>query len=125
MSSNSNIDICVYAWDGVDIEGLSCLYDLRKADRSYYYKGEAIISPYYSEELIVNMEFKGYLPTEIRPDTINAQGWERNPNKYFSQLLDKHPEYFSAKNANLITIDKKVPIVDDTFLDFFPEYSSV
>jgi hypothetical protein len=120
----TDLNITVYAWDGVDMEDLSALYDLYKADGTYYYKGEAIISPWYREELVVNMEFKGQSPTSIRPATINAQGWERSSTAYFDEMLKNHPEYFSEKNVDLIKVKRKSPIIDETFVEFFPEYEA-
>ena len=43
----------------------------------------------HSEELVKNMRYKG--PNK---SNTNSQGWERNPNYYFKELLKEHPEYF-------------------------------
>lgn len=70
----------------------------------------------HSENLIVDMRFRG-----AGKSNSNAQGWERNGNYYFKQLMEAHPEYFSKNN--LIRIKKgKIPIVDERFIENFPEY---
>ena len=53
----------------------------------------------------------------------NSQGWERDNNKYFKELLEEHPEYFSNTNKTLI-LNNKAPIVNDKFISYFPQYSA-
>lgn len=51
----------------------------------------------------------------------NAAGWERSASKHFNELLDKHPEFFSEANIERIE-NGLVPVVDDDFIKYFPQY---
>lgn len=52
----------------------------------------------------------------------NAAGWERNHSKYFRDILEKHPEFWSNENVERIENDL-TPIVDDVFMEYFPQYN--
>ena len=67
--------------------------------------------------LIVDAEFIGK-----SSNYSNSQGWERDSNKYFKELYEMHPEYFSDSNRVRI-MNNKAPIVNDKFLKYFPEYT--
>lgn len=45
----------------------------------------------------------------------------RDPKKYFKELLYQSPEIFSNKNRKTI-LNGRVPIVDKTFVTYFPQY---
>lgn len=64
--------------------------------------------------LTTQMDFKG-------KGSTNAVGWERNAGKHFNELLEKNPEYWSEVNATRIE-DGLVPIVDEQFVKYFPQY---
>lgn len=66
--------------------------------------------------LIIDAEFIGK-----SSNYANSQGWERDSNKYFKELYEMHPEYFSDSNKVRI-MNNKAPIVNDKFLKYFPEY---
>ena len=51
----------------------------------------------------------------------NAQGWMRNMKYFFKELNRIHPELFSDYNKTLIAKGDP-PIVDDQFLEYFPQY---
>ena len=82
---------------------------------------DATFSIHYDERLMVNMDFKGILPPSTRPSSINAQGWERNADSYFRRLLNDHEDWFDTQNKKRI-INGESPIINDTFLKYFPEY---
>jgi hypothetical protein len=66
--------------------------------------------------LIIDAEFIGK-----KSNYANSQGWERDSNKYFKELYEMHPEYFSDSNKVRI-MNNKAPIVNEKFLKYFPEY---
>lgn len=70
----------------------------------------------HSEELVKDMKYKG-----PKKSNTNSQGWERNPNYYFKQLLKDHPEYFNKKNKYRIE-HNKVPRVNSKWIEHFPEH---
>lgn len=70
----------------------------------------------HPKELIQDMRFKGENVSKA-----NAQGWERSGDKFFNQLLEKHPEYFNKENKLRIT-SGDAPIVNEHFLKSFPQY---
>lgn len=53
----------------------------------------------------------------------NASGWERNADKHFQELLNKHPEYWSPDNKRAIE-NHRNPKVDSQFTLYFPQYSN-
>ena len=55
-------------------------------------------------------------------NNANSQGWERNSDKYFNELLKEHPEMFSAKNVQRIQ-QKNAPIVDQKMIDHNPQWA--
>ncbi|WP_460288784.1 hypothetical protein [Clostridium sp. CTA-7] len=67
--------------------------------------------------LTTQMDFKGK-----GKGGTNAARWERNAGKYFNELLEKNPEYWSEVNTIRIE-DGLVPIVDEQFANYFPQYS--
>ena len=69
-------------------------------------------------DTMIEMEYKGYR----RANGVNSQGWERNDVKYFRQLAKAHPEYFDADNMRAIR-QKQSPIVNDQFIEYFPQYA--
>lgn len=71
----------------------------------------------HPSNLIVDAEFVGK-----KSNYANSQGWERDSNKYFKELYEMHPEYFSDSNKVRI-MNNKAPIVNEKFLKFFPEYA--
>ncbi|WKU21085.1 hypothetical protein Q3A90_15005 [Priestia megaterium] len=66
--------------------------------------------------LVSEMNYKGK-----KKSGANAAGWERSASKHFNELLDKHPEFFSEANIERIE-NGLVPIVDDDFIKYFPQY---
>lgn len=62
------------------------------------------------------MEYKGK-----GRNNANASGWERNASKHYNELLEKHPEYWSADNIERIE-NGLVPKVDEEFIKHFPQY---
>lgn len=112
---------------------LSKEFQFRKGDGSFYaikdVNGNTIycdetFSINYDERLLVNMDFKGQVDPSIRPDSINSQGWERNASKYFKTLLKDHPEWFDEENTARIN-KGLAPIVNDTFISFFPSIKNI
>ena len=72
----------------------------------------------HNKDLLISMKYKG---PNVNNGKVNSQGWERNSNRYFKELQQKHPEYFDK--INTIKIDRKEqPIVNKTYLKYFPEY---
>ena len=69
-------------------------------------------------DTIIEMDFKGKVKGK---SGRNAAGWKRDSATYFKQLYFKHPEYFSETNKARITT-RKVPIIDEQYLKYFPEY---
>ncbi|HHT7220351.1 TPA: hypothetical protein ACTZ52_003375 [Bacillus cereus] len=80
--------------------------DLTKYDEEY------LVDP----RLVVEMNFKGKTNSGT-----NAAGWERNAKKFFNTLLKSNPEFWSAENTALIKRGR-VPIVDEQFIKYFPQY---
>ncbi|MBO4292719.1 MAG: hypothetical protein J5898_12495 [Lachnospiraceae bacterium] len=70
----------------------------------------------HPQELVVNMRYKGE-----ESSSANSQGWERNSNYYFKELLNNHQEYFSKKNKIRIQ-NGESPRVDAQFIRAFPQY---
>ncbi|SFB99322.1 HNH/Endo VII superfamily nuclease toxin with a HHH motif-containing protein [Bacillus sp. OV322] len=66
--------------------------------------------------LVSEMNYKGK-----KKSGANAAGWERSASKHFNELLDKHPEFFSEANIERIE-NGLVPVVDDHFIEHFPQY---
>ncbi|WP_394556301.1 T7SS effector LXG polymorphic toxin [Priestia aryabhattai] len=66
--------------------------------------------------LVSEMNYKGK-----KKSGANAAGWERSASKHFNELLDKHPEFFSEANIERIE-NGLVPVVDDDFIKYFPQY---
>jgi hypothetical protein len=97
---------------GLIFDSDSQIRGYRQRDLSKY-PSEYIVDP----RLMVEMDFKGK-----GASGTNAAGWERNSKKFFKQLLENNPEYWSEKNTQ--TIKKgRVPTVDEDFLQYFPQYS--
>lgn len=71
----------------------------------------------HPEGLTLSMRYKG-----VGASGANSQGWERNSHRFFSELAQAHPEYFSKKNINRIK-NNKVPKVDAQFAASFPKYA--
>ncbi|MCL2172722.1 MAG: hypothetical protein FWB84_03660 [Candidatus Bathyarchaeota archaeon] len=71
----------------------------------------------HPEELTTEMKYKG------DQSNANSQGWERNSEGFFKELKGNHPEYFSDANSQLID-SGKAPIVDDQFVQHFPQYEA-
>lgn len=71
----------------------------------------------YREDIIISTVFVGK-ESKIRH---NALGWEKNNIKHFKELLKIHPEYFNKSNIQRI-ISNKAPIVNKTYLMYFPQY---
>ena len=68
-------------------------------------------------EFIVDMPYVG---EGMR--NANAQGWMRDSNYFFRELSKLHPEIFS--DDNLLRIQNgKAPIVNEKFLEYFPQYA--
>ena len=67
--------------------------------------------------LVSEMNYKGK-----KKSGTNAAGWERSASKHFDELLDKHPEFFSEANVERIE-NGLVPIVDEDFIKYFPQYN--
>lgn len=82
---------------------------------------DATFSIQYDDRLMVNMDFKGQLPSDSRPSSINAQGWDRNADSYFRKLLNEHSDWFDTQNTKRI-LNGESPIINDTFLEHFPQY---
>lgn len=70
----------------------------------------------HPEGLTLSMKYKG-----AGASGANAQGWERNSHKFFSELAKAHPEYFSKKNLQRIE-NHTAPIADARFAASFPQY---
>lgn len=66
--------------------------------------------------LVSEMNYKGK-----KKSGANAAGWERSASKHFNELLYKHPEFFSEANIERIE-NGLVPVVDDDFIKYFPQY---
>ncbi len=66
--------------------------------------------------LVIDMNYKGK-----GKSGTNASGWERNAKKFFSTLLKSNPEFWSQENRTLIKRGR-VPIVDQQFMKYFPQY---
>ena len=62
---------------------------------------DAPFSIQYDEHLLVNMDYLGQMPANPRPDSINAQGRERDSNKYFEKILKEHSEWFDDDNVDM------------------------
>lgn len=71
----------------------------------------------HNESLKVEMSYVGKGKTNA-----NAQGWERNSQKYFEALYQKHPEMFSKKNAARVK-DGQSPIVDQKMISHNPDWA--
>lgn len=71
----------------------------------------------HNPNLKIEMKFLGKGKTNA-----NAQGWERNADKYFNELLQKHPEMFSKKNVQRIQ-QNCAPIVDQKMIDYNPQWA--
>lgn len=54
--------------------------------------------------------------------SANSQGWERNSEKYFKTLQQKHPEMFSKKNAARVQ-EGYAPIVDQKMIAHNPSWA--
>ncbi|OOM79262.1 tRNA3(Ser)-specific nuclease WapA precursor [Clostridium puniceum] len=52
----------------------------------------------------------------------NSQGWKRDSKFFFKELQSKHPEIFGKKNTSLIK-KGSIPIVDEKFIEHFPQYA--
>ncbi|MDE6706876.1 MAG: hypothetical protein K2K06_02425 [Oscillospiraceae bacterium] len=74
----------IFSWDGIAEEDLQKEYDL------YLRENSPTASPYYNQDLIVNMDYIG-----IGNDKANKQGWERNAKKYWEAMLERYPDAFS------------------------------
>ncbi|MHB1151792.1 MAG: hypothetical protein ACYCWE_05815 [Eubacteriales bacterium] len=70
----------------------------------------------YDPNLVVNMNFEGQ-----GQNKANAQGWQRDQNYYFNNLLNNYPEAFSERNKKLIK-EGRVPLCDQKFTDVFNEF---
>ncbi len=68
-------------------------------------------------DLVINMPFIG------TDEQSNSQLWLRNSNYYFKMLLEKHPEYFSNQNIDLIN-NCRNPICDEQFVKYFDSYKA-
>ncbi|MDL2286104.1 hypothetical protein LJC24_01515 [Desulfococcaceae bacterium OttesenSCG-928-F15] len=97
----------IYTYEGIAEREIS--------EPRYTAKGQ-LYTLQHPPELIVSMPFKG-----TNQPNANAQGWERNSEKYFRGMLKDHPEFFSKKNTALI-MNGRVPIVDNKFLEHFPHF---
>lgn len=101
----------IFSWDGISEEDLRKEYDL------YLRENSPTASPYYNQDLIVNMDYIG-----INNNKANKQGWERNAKKYWEAMLERYPNAFSSSNRFLIeNYDelKVSPKCDQTFIDYF------
>ena len=87
--------------------------------RNYRNKDISNIDPQFlaDPEYIVDMPYVG----EGMKGT-NSQGWKRNANYFFTELSRTHPELFSSANMRRISRGK-IPIVDEQFLKYFPQYN--
>ena len=101
----------IFSWDGISEEDLRKEYDL------YLRENSPTASPYYNQDLIVNMDYIG-----VNNNKANKQGWERNAKKYWEAMLERYPNAFSSSNRFLIeNYDelKVSPKCDQTFIDYF------
>ncbi|MEH6930361.1 T7SS effector LXG polymorphic toxin [Priestia megaterium] len=97
----SSKDSKIRTYRGIDLERLETKF---KAD----------------PDLIVEMPFEG----KGMPNT-NSEGWLRNANYYWKEMLSKKPEAFSAFNQAIINGKHpklKTPTNDATFRKHFPQY---
>ncbi|HDR7354697.1 TPA: cytoplasmic protein [Bacillus wiedmannii] len=71
-------------------------------------------------DLIVEMPFVGK-----GQRNANSEGWLRDSNYYWNEMLEKHPEAFSDFNKQIINgkIPRmKAPVNDEMFREKFPQY---
>ncbi|MBS5795044.1 MAG: hypothetical protein KIC92_09910, partial [Clostridiales bacterium] len=76
------------------------------------------------------------IPVEIRADprllvempyigkksNANAAGWKRDQNEHARNLLSSNPEFWSNENKLRIKLEGKIPVVDEEFIKYFPQY---
>ncbi|MBU8881369.1 hypothetical protein BGM26_20835 [Bacillus sp. FJAT-29790] len=68
--------------------------------------------------LTAEMNFKGK-----GSKGVNSDGWERNARKHFKEILKQNPEFWSVENTKRIKRNV-APIVDETFIQKFPQYKN-
>ena len=73
----------------------------------------------YQTKYVVNMPYIGQGKGKGKG---NKCGWLRDKNYFFKHLLEENPEIFSEENKFEI-MNGDSPLVDNTFISFFPEYS--
>ena len=107
----------VFSWNGIEDEKLKTEFSIVQNNVVKNYTVS------YNTELVINMSLQGVEAHLSNPNEVNAQGWTRNKNYYWEQLLKAHPEYFSQSNTYKIQQLGLAPIVDKTFIQYFSEYA--
>lgn len=102
----------IYSHKGID-DGLIN----EKQEYTNDYGEAAEFSVAYNKSLVVNMPYGGK-----GKKLTNEQGWLRDLNYYYEELLLKNPEFFSKKNIEKIK-NRRSPYCDQTFVTYFPEYN--
>lgn len=89
----------------------------KQINKQYYTTMGNKYSLNHNEELKVEMKYIGK-----EKSTSNSQGWERNKEKYFRELYEKHPEMFSRRNVSLLNHHRS-PVVDSTMIKYNPQWA--
>jgi hypothetical protein len=64
---------------------------------------------------------KGHIDMRGAPGGENAAGFPRNPQWFWNRLVERHPEFFSPRNLELIE-NRQAPEIDETWIKHFPEH---
>lgn len=70
----------------------------------------------HNETLVANMKYSG------KGENTNNQGWDRDKQYFFKQLLERNEEIFSPGNKWRIN-NNLSPQIDSVFIKNFPEYA--
>ena len=96
----------IYAYSGISS---------KKLDEQHTTKNGKTYTLRHNDKLVSSTNYKGK-----NASGTNANGWERNSHKFFSDLQQQHPEMFSRANTARIKA-KQNPRVDNTMIKHAPE----
>ncbi len=105
------------------VEGVSKANTLNEVDIRAYRKLEdtSVLGRYEADpRLVVDMPYVGK-----GSSTANAEGWLRDSNYYWNEMLERHPDAFSSLNRSIVEGKHptlSTPVNDATFRDYFEQY---